>query len=265
MNISKWLSDNKSGILSIIACAGVVVTGLLSARAAIKTEETIAEWTEEKHDELTKFEKVQASVKHVILPVASGAATIYCIAKSHRIDKEHAVALVGAAAISAKRYDDYRKANVEVNGMDAHEKVMQKLAADKAKMVNLTCESMCTVCSTGASWDNGEERLFYDSITEQYFTSTLSRVLEAEYHLNRNFAMGYPEVDVQMWCDFLGIKNRYHDTRGWAYNDEFNWLDFNNAPPVDIGDGLEACIIECPWAPIEGYLDYDPLTDTWPR
>lgn len=255
MKIKDWFVKNASGLLSLTACIGVVFTAVLSANAAIKAQGTIKEWTEEKHDDLTMFEKVQASAKHVVLPIASAAGTIYCISKSHRIDKEHVATLAGVAVMAGKRYDDYRKANVKVNGKEAHERVLQELAAQKAKPTDLQAASLMSYCSTGAWWDSGEERLFYDSITEQYFTSTLARVMDAQYHLNRNFTMGCDYVNVQMWCDFLGIENKNDDQRGWALNDDYTWLDFDNHKPVDIGDGLEACIIECAFDPEENYWD----------
>ena len=37
--------------------------------------------------------------------------------------------------------------------------------------------------------DPDENRLFYDEYSRRYFESSVSRVLQAEYHLNRNFVM----------------------------------------------------------------------------
>ncbi|MBO7450297.1 MAG: hypothetical protein J6U54_07985 [Clostridiales bacterium] len=264
MNIQKWLSKNSSGILSFVACVGVAVTAVLSYKGAIKAQETIKEWTEEKHEELTTVEKVQASAKHVVPAAVAGAATIGCIVASHKIDQKQIVMLTGAVAAVSKKYDDYRKANIKVNGKEAHDKVMEEIAVEKAREGRITGESMFTICDLNSSLD-GEERLFYDAITETYFTSTLSRVLDAEYHMNRNMHVegGCPDLTVQMWCDFLGIDNKKHDKRGWTYCDSYQWLDFTNSDPVDIGDGMECIIIDCVWEPIEDYEDFDMFED-WP-
>lgn len=264
MNFKKWISKNSSGILSVVACVGVVVTAALTFKGAIKAKETIDEWTEEKRAELTTFEKVQASAPSLIPAGIAAAGTIGCIVASHKIDQKHILTIAGAGAGIAKKYDDYRKANIEVNGKEAHDKVMEKLAVEKAKEQRISGDFMFNICDLNSSLD-GEERLFYDSITETYFTSTLSRVMDAEYHMNRNMNVegGSGAVDVQMWCDFLGIENKHHDRRGWTICDDFTWLDFNNSDPVDIGDGIECIIISCMWSPIEDYEDFD-LYDDWP-
>ncbi|MBO7449417.1 MAG: hypothetical protein J6U54_03530 [Clostridiales bacterium] len=253
-----------SGLLSFAASVGVVATAVLTGIATVKAMDEIDEWMDEKHDELTTFEKIQAGAKHYVAAVGAGIATIICINESHRISKEEIALVTGAAVAATKRYDEYRKANIETNGREAHEKAMAKVAAVDAKDANIAASSLLMTCQTGESWENGKEQLFYDSITKQYFKSTLAKVMAAEYHINRNFTNGYPDVNVQMWCDFLGIPNKNKDERGWTYNDEFSWLDFNNSKPRDIGDGVKASIIECAWTPIEGYLEYDCLHDEWP-
>ncbi len=256
MNFSKWISKNSSGILSIAACVGVVATAVLSFRGAIKSKKTMTEWEEEKHEPLTKVEKVQASVKHMIPATIACATTIGCIVGAHKINKEHIAALVGAGAITAKKYDDYRKANIEVNGREAHERVVEKLQVQKAKQSNITSESMFEITSLNSKLSK-EEFLFHDDITDEYFTGTLAQVLDAINGLNRNFTLGHPEVDVQMWCDFLGIENKKHDNRGWVLCDEYTWIDFDISDPVKLEDGLEVIEITPLQTPIKDYLEYD--------
>ena len=256
MDIKRWLSKNSTGILSAIACVGVVVTAVLTYKGTIKAQETVKEWTEEKRAELTPFEKVQASAKPLAPAVISGIATMGCIVASHKIDKEHIAVIAASGAGIAKKYDDYRKANVEVNGKEAHDRVMEKLEAQKAEEANLCAESMFTVTSLNSKLST-EEFLFHDEVTDQYFTSSLAHVLDAINHLNRNFTMGHPEVDVQMWCDFLGIINKKKDPRGWFLCDDYTWIDFDISNPVEIEDGMEVIAISPTVEPVPEYWDYD--------
>lgn len=46
--------------------------------------------------------------------------------------------------------------------------------------------------------------LFYDGYSQRYFESKISQVLQAEYHLNRNFAIG-ADVTLNDFYLFLGI------------------------------------------------------------
>lgn len=260
MSFSKWLSKNASGLLSIAACVGVVATAALTFHGAIKSKKTMTEWEEEKHEPLTTFEKVQASAKHMIPAAAAGAATIGCIIGAQKINKEHIATLIGAGAITAKKYDDYRKANIEVNGKEAHDRVVKKLQVQKAKQTNITSESLCQITSLNSKLSK-EEFLFHDDITDEYFTGTLAQVLDAINNLNRNFTMGHSEVDVQMWCDFVGIENKKKDTRGWVLCDDYTWIDFDISDPIELEDGLEVIEITPVQTPIEDYQNYDWMGD----
>lgn len=261
-DFSKWITKNASGILSVAACVGVALTGVLTYVGTIKAQETIKEWTEDKQDELTKFEKFQASVKPLAPATAAMVGTVVCIAKARRIDKTHIATLGGTAAVMAKKYDDYRKANIRVNGRDAHEKVLEELMAKKAEESNIYSESFFEMMTLNSKLSK-EEFLFYDDITDSYFTSSLAHVYDAINALNRNFTMGYGETDVNMWCRFLGIENKNHDTRGWVLGDDFTWIDFNISDPIEIGDGMEVITISTTTTPIQDYLNYDPMDDCW--
>ena len=262
MDISKFMSRHSSGLLSFAACVGVVVTAALTYVGAVKAKETMDEWVEEKHDQLTTVEKVQASAKHMVPAAVAGAATIGCIVASHKIDKEQIAVLTASAAAVAKKYDDYRKTNIEVNGKEADDKVMAKLAVQKAEKSNICAESMCAVTSLNSALSK-EEFLFHDDVTDQYFTSSLAQVLDAINHLNRKFTMGHPEVDVQMWCDFLGIENKKKDTRGWVLCDDYQWIDFDISDPVEIEGGLEVVTITPMETPIPNYQNYDWMMDRY--
>ena len=262
MDIQKWLSKNSSGILSFVACVGVAVTAVLTYKGTIKAQETVKEWTEEKHEELTKFEKVQASAKHLAPAAVAGVATIGCIVASHKIDKEHIAVLTASAAAMAKKYDDYRKANIEVNGKEADNRVQEKLAVEKAKETHICAESMFQITTLNSELSK-EEFLFHDDITDTYFTASLAHVLDAINALNRNFTKGHPEVDVDMWCNFLGIENKKHDVRGWVLCEECEWIDFDISDPILLDDGPEVIEITPAITPIVGYYNYDRMGDCY--
>lgn len=240
MKAIEFIQKRASGILTVVACVGVVVTAALTHRAALKAQ------TES---------DAKSKAKHYILPTVAGAGTMTAMIMSNRIDKKDIAMVAGAAAATAKRYDDYRKANVEVNGMEAHKKVVERLNAQTAACAHITSESFMDIYSLNSEIDDND-RVFHDTITGEYFVSSLSRVIDAEYHLNRNFTSGHPEVNVQMWCDFLGIENRHHDERGWALVDDLSWLDFNNSI-FTVVHGVPIIEITPCVQPILGYEDVD--------
>ena len=250
MDVSKWLSSNKSSVLSLGACIGVVATTVLTFKGAIKAKETMDQWTEEKHDELTTVEKIQASIKPMIAAAVSGLATIGM------------VMLAGSAAAITKKYDDYRKTNIKVNGKDAHERVMRELEVQRAEEKPITANTYAGTTTLNSTISK-EEFLFHDEITDEYFTSSIAHVLDAINALNRGFTQGEPEVDVQLWCDLLGIKNRNKDTRGWVLCDDYQWIDFNISDPMEVKDGVKVITISPITSPIEDYLNYDWMGDCY--
>ena len=54
-------------------------------------------------------------------------------------------------------------------------------------------------------------------------------MLQAEYHLNRNFAIRGGDGTVNEFYEFLGLAPiDGGDTIGWAVCDELRWVDFNH-------------------------------------
>ncbi len=99
-----------------------------------------------------------------------------------------------------------------------------------------------------------ERYLFYDSFSERYFTHTLPGVLQAQYHLNRNFVLGCG-VSLNDFYDLLGLDRVPHgEETGWGEQfiiDGFNWIDFENkyTKVEEDANGLECYIISAPIGP----------------
>lgn len=252
-DILKILNRYKSTIFSGIACIGVGVTAWLTHKATIDAIDK------------PKDRPLTEKLKDYGFPIASGLATIGCIAASRMIDAKDLAIVTSVGTATAKRYSDYKRKNIELNGVEKHQEILRELDVEEVNGRGITAESMCAMTSLGEDTSD-EVFLFHDTITDTWFKSTLARVISAEYHLNRNMN-GIPEscgmANVQMWCDLLGIENKHHDERGWAVNDCFQFLDFNNSEPVDIGDGLEVIIISCVWEPVLDYENVD-CWDSWP-
>lgn len=84
--------------------------------------------------------------------------------------------------------------------------------------------------------------IFYLTSSDTFFESRLSKVLEAEYHLNRNFGLG-GDVSLNNLHEFLGIKTRDElKDLGWWLNDDMIWIDFNHykAENLDIPEWVSS-------------------------
>lgn len=263
-----------STILTIGASVGVVVTGVLCVRATIKArqdildaksnkaelrravrnaeevlkevdgresasesvEESVADGDicDDGYEELGAFEVVRASWRRFVPAFVSGGVTIGMIIFAHGIDRRAVMAASGAAVAASKMYTDYRDANIKVNGIDAHRKVIDELNLQKADNGGITSETFGWLYDLNAGASDEDLRIFYDSVTKQYFKSTLSKVIEAEYHINRDLNIcGGGLALVERWCELLGI-HCPDDIKhlGWYVIDDFNWLDFSNLSPL---------------------------------
>lgn len=73
-------------------------------------------------------------------------------------------------------------------------------------------------------------------------------MLEAEYHLNRNWCLG-SDICVNDFYDFLGIEHiDCGDELGWHWSDGIGWIDFNHHKTV-LDDGLEVYVIDMVFSP----------------
>lgn len=243
--------SNKAELKRAVRHAEEVLREVDGDESGIETEERVEEQVEadicqeckeckecddcdDSYEELSTFEVVKASWRRFVPAFISGSVTIGMIIFAHGIDRKAVMAASGAAVAASKMYTDYRDANIKVNGIEAHRKVIDELNLQKADNGGITSETFGWLYDLNAGASDEDLRIFYDSITKQYFKSTLSKVIEAEYHINRDLNLcGGGLALVERWCELLGIHcpdNIKH--LGWCVIDDFNWLDFSNLSPL---------------------------------
>ena len=259
----KSLKKSTPTILTCVSAAGVVVTAILTAKATPKALRCLEEAKSAKDGEkLTRMEMIGACWMTYAPAAIAGIATIGCIFSANALNKRQQAALVSAYALVSKSYNEYRQKVKEVCGAETHRKVMAALAAEKSRNPHLSAESLCTITSLDFEDSGEEERLFYDSISERYFQATISQVLQAEYHLNRNFTIGGGFITLNNFYEFLGISPIPDgDMIGWMVSDGLYWVDFDHHKAA-VDDGLngevECYILDVPFPPMteEEYNDF---------
>lgn len=255
---NKFYSRLKRGaptIFTVLGIAGVVATGILSARAANKTRNELQMTDFDEPEEWSVSKNFRYGWENYIPPIAVGVVTIICIASSDILNKRAQMSLTSAYALLHTSYNDYQRKNKELYGEEAHRKIIDSLAAEKAEDVYMsTTGIVSSSCLAFNDRADEETKLFYDSYAKRYFESTLSQVLEAEYHLNRDFTMGGDAV-INNFYGLLGIEPiKDGDIIGWFLSDELRWIDFDHHKTV-LDDGLEVYIIDFVFTPrlgIEG-------------
>ena len=246
-----FLKRNSSTILTCVGAVGVVATAVMAARATPKALKLLDEAKDEKGEELTKLEIVQVIGPAYIPSVVVGASTIACIFGANILNQRHQASLASAYALVDSAYKDYRNKVKELCGEETDRNIRAAIAKDK-------CEELGAYAPGHRSLDiSGERRLFYEEYRGKYFETTIENVQNAEYHLNRNFAMR-GDASLNEFYSFLGLEpTKEGNVLGWdicKLNEEYDayWIDFDHET-VRMDDGLECCIIHFPFPPTADY------------
>lgn len=228
-------------ILSVVAVVGVAATAVTTANATVKATKIISS----KREVMTKKDVVKATWHCYIPPAVAFLTTSVCILGAAALNHKQQVSLTSAYALIDSQFKEYKNKVKEIYGEEAHRKILESICAEKAKNPDLYVPSVWDTTYTTLDFGstNEVEHLFYDELSERYFTSTLDKVIQAEYHLNRNMTQGM-DITVNTWFTYLGLEKMDGcDDIGWAINDNYQWLDFDHYITT-INDDLECFVIE---------------------
>jgi hypothetical protein len=248
-----YLKRSSPTILTCIGAIGVVTTSVMAVKVTPKAVDLIKADSRQNHDgnpyAYTKLEAVQSCWQCYIPAALIGLSTISCIFGANVLNKRNQALLVSAYVMLSESYQKYRKAANAVYGEEADSRI-------KAQMAKDTYVSADGYSVYSSDLDPESEKILcYDLYSQRYFMSTMASVLNAQYHLNRNFSLR-GDVSVNEFYEFLGIdKINCGDEIGWSMGDGIMWLDFENSRAV-MDDGMECCVISALWDPNKFYSDY---------
>ena len=173
-----WVKRNASTILSCVGVIGVIATAVMAVKATPKAVELLDEAKEEKGEELTKTEVVKVAAPVYIPAVIVGVSTVVCVLSANALNKRQQAAITSAYALLDSSYKNYRTKVVELYGEDAENVIREEIAKDEYENTDITV-------SEG-------NQLFYDAFSGRYFESTLFKVQQAEYYINRDLIINNP-------------------------------------------------------------------------
>lgn len=236
--------------LSFVASAGVVVTAIAAAKATPRAVALVYADSRKKHDgdpyAYTKKEAFIAAWKCYIPAVAFGASTIACIMGANALNRRQQAALTSAYALVQSSYKEYKDKLKELYGEEAHNAIIDSIAKEKCKDISISENGGWYDSSLdfGEGMEPEVSRTFYDSFSQRYFESTIEKVIQAEYHLNRNF-MFAGVIPLNDFYEFLGLeKTELGDAVGWSNcNGDIYWIDFNHHR-LTLDDGMEIYVID---------------------
>lgn len=251
-----FFKRNSSTILTVLGCAGVVATAVLSAKAAPKAKRLLANAELEKGEELTVLEKTETVALTYLPVILTGSATIFCICGAQILNQHQQASMASAYALLDQSCKDYRRKLKELYGEEADQRIIEAIAVEKAEKVHIQASYLCSDCDISSDKSVGRPVLFYEEYSKRFFRATVEQVQNAEYHLNRNYALGGSVILNELYS-FLGLSSTdFGEVLGWAPTDEGEyWIEFNHRR-AKLKDGTEFYIIEMPFEPRVNYDDY---------
>lgn len=187
--------------------------------------------------------------------VASAGVVVTAIAAAKATPR--AVALVYADSRKKHDGDPYAYTKKELYGEEAHNAIVDSIAKEKCKDISISANGGWYDSSLdfGESMEPEVSRTFYDSFSQRYFESTIEKVIQAEYHLNRNF-MFAGVIPLNDFYEFLGLeKTELGDAVGWSScNGDIYWIDFNHHR-LTLDDGMEIYVIDMVFEPTAEWME----------
>lgn len=247
--------------LSCAASIGVIATAVMAVKATPEALNLIRADSRKNHDgdpyAYTKKEAIASAWKCYVPAVAIGASTIVCIMGANALNRRQQAALTSAYALLNTSYKEYKEKLKELYGEEAHNAIIDSIVSEKCKDVNISAAG----CWYNSTLDFGEgmepeiTRTFYDSFSQRYFETTIAKVIEAEYHLNRNF-MFKGVIPLNDFYEFLGLeKTDLGNIVGWSsVNGDIYWIDFNHHR-ITLEDGMEIYVIEMVFEPTADWME----------
>lgn len=255
--ITKWLKQNTPVILSVIGAAGVAVTAVTAVKGATKASKLIKKAEEEKGEPLEKTEKLIAAIPAYVPTIVAGVSTTICVLSAAVLNKRQQAAIMGAYTLINSSYKEYKSKLKELYGEKAHHDIMESIAKEQCSDVHITSDTIfgTSTLDFGDAEEPEVTRTFYDCLSKRCFESTISNVIQAEYHLNRNFLLG-GTISLNEFYEFLGLDNTDEgDELGWSNcNGDIFWIDFDHHK-MTLDDGMEVFMIEPVFEPTAAWLE----------
>lgn len=244
-----YVKNNSATILTVIGAIGVIGTAISAAKASPKAIDRLCDAENEKQEELTKWETFIFAAPAYVPTAFIAGSTIACIFGANIINKRRQAALTSAYMLLDKSFKEYRERLRQMYGTEVDENVRREIMEVDRDEYEIEYHQ-----------PNEEKILFYETVSQRYFESTVEEVQRAEYHVNRELVMN-DEVNINVLFKALGLTPTPEgEVLGWStyagyekYG--YSWIDFKH-DRIILDDGLECVVIGYPYEPAIDYRDF---------
>lgn len=181
-------------------------------------------------DKSKRFIDITMNVVPIYIPtIIFGTSTIMCILGANALNKKQQASLISAYALARNYHKEYRDKLIELYGEKTDIEVRNAMAREHCNYHQLKLNVP------------DKKVVFYDEISGKSIVRYEREIMDAEYHLNRNFTMrGYAFLNEFYY--FLGLPaSEYGGEVGWSMSSGIMWIDFEHRLIEKSDDGGLAC------------------------
>ena len=231
----KFLKKNGNLILTAVGIVGFFTTISMCIKETEQNVKKIDELEKELGHELTKKQKIKASIPSYKKTIASGVLTTSSFVGAAIVSRKNQASLMAAYGALNKSYKTYKKEVKELYGEEADKKIKE----------NILKKNIGTPVDDILDSKDETVRTFHDPIGNFYFESTIANVMYAAYIINKKLAEN-SYADMEDFYKAIGIKTKYKnlDQLGWSIF--YNKIAFINIElrKCILDDGMEVIAID---------------------
>lgn len=233
----KFIKQNSPTILSFIAVGGVVGTSVSVGKATNKATKKLERVRKSKGEKLNDLEIIAVAAPIFIPSILIGGSTIACILGANVLNQRRQAALVSAYALADTTFKEYREKLIELHGKEMDEEIRGEIARNHYDYHVLGIEHP------------DQKVTWYEPYSDRFFEMYERELIDAEYHLNRNFILGGSRSLNDLY-EMLGLPAiPKGDKLGWCVCDGYMWIDFEHVLQKDY-DGKEYYILQSVFPPM---------------
>lgn len=244
-NVTRFLRKNGTNILAGLSVIGVGVTAYFSSKSALKYKETSVSIKMENDEEpVMKAKLLKAGLKAYTPTIISGVITSACIIGGQVLNHKQQSKLIAAHLTSQEVFKNYRNKVAERCGEEVDEEIYKEVADP--------------ICIRSESYhkthiDYPDKKVtWYEPLSGTFFEAYEREVMDAEYHLNRNFML-WGDISVSNFLEMFGIntQDKVFNNHGWSMSEGYMWIDFKHRYVDDDGTGKSYYVIDPYFDPLE--------------
>lgn len=241
-NVNKFTKRNANTLLSIAGVIGVIGSMVLVGKETPLAIDRLRQAEMDKNDSLTALETIVTAAPAYIPAIIVGTSTIACIASCGILNAKRQNQLVALCNLANNSYREYREKLIELKGEELDKEIVAEVTRSRSDY------------QVTDSDEPDAKITWYDPISKRYFERFEREIIDAEYQLNRMFALqGYAAVND--WCELLGIPGtREGAILGWTIEDGIYWIDFEHQKQ-EMTDGSTCYSIDSLFTPNKSFIE----------